>query len=300
MRKPVLVVLAAGMGSRFGGLKQLWPVGPDGQPIIEYSLYDASRAGFGEVVLVIKKEMAVEVEQTLLRKARAYIACRAVFQTMETLPDGLRAPAGRTKPLGTGHAVYCAGSAIDRPFGVISADDFYGLDAFQRLAGFLTAADDLHKMCLITYNIENTLSESGFVSRGICEVSDGRLTSVTERKKIRANGMIYYEEDGARHEIKAGTPVSMSMWGLSPLIFNHMEHGLRRMLRGADADTLMTGEYYLTTAVDDMIQSGSAEAAAISTIAEWHGVTYKEDSAGVRAAIAGMVDAGLYPRDLWG
>ena len=294
MKKPTLVLLAAGMGSRFGGLKQLSPVGPEGQPIIEYSLYDAARAGFGEVVLVIKREMADEVEQALLRRARGRIACRTVFQSLDMLPEGLRVPDGRKKPWGTGHAAWCARDAVDRPFGVINADDFYGLDAFELLAGFLSAVDSLRKMCLISYAIENTLSDSGPVRRGVCEVKDGVLKSVTERDKIaREAGGIFYEENGEKHGIPTGTPISMSTWGLSPQIFGYIERDLRGIIANA-ADPLEC-ECKLTSAVDDMIRLGMAEITAIPTTAGWHGVTYQQDKPAVRAALAGMHRNGIYP-----
>lgn len=297
---PALVVMAAGLGSRYGGLKQIDPLGPNGQIILDYSIYDAYRAGFSRVVFIIKPELEQAFEQAIGRKARRYMQVDYVYQTLQNLPDGLTAPAGRVKPLGTAHAVWCAGAVLDRPFAVINADDFYGADAFQKMHDFLCGAadDDKYRYCVVGYKIENTLTENGTVSRGVCTAdADSFLSSIVERTAIArgADGVIRFTEAGADGVIAAGTPVSMNLWGFTPSFLRE----LTAMLRTFFAETLPQNpekaEFYLPYAVDALIAGGKATARLLPTDARWFGVTYQEDKPQVQAALRQMTDAGIYP-----
>lgn len=302
---PVLVVMAAGMGSRYGGLKQIDPLGPGGQIILDYSVYDAYRAGFRRVVFIIKPELEQAFEQAIGAKARRLMQVDYVYQTLDNLPDGLTAPDGRVKPLGTGHAVWCLNGKVDAPFAVINADDFYGADAFQKIYDFLAApyaADEL-RCCMVGYKVENTLTENGTVSRGVCAAdAQGDLTSIIERTSIHrdADGVIRYDADGdaPAGTIAPGTPVSMNLWGFTPRFLDE----LTTLLRGFFAETLPhnpeKGEFYLPFAVDALIRAGKTAARVLTTDARWFGVTYQADKPQVMASLAAMTEAGDYPADL--
>lgn len=303
-KSPALVVMAAGMGSRYGGLKQIDPLGPNGQIILDYSIYDAYRAGFSRVVFIIKPELEEAFEQAIGAKARKYMQVDYVFQTLENLPDGLTAPEGRVKPLGTGHAVWCVAGVLDQPFAVINADDFYGADAFQKIYQFLSAAEDdtLYRYCMVGYKVENTLTDNGTVSRGVCSAdADGFLASIVERTAIArgADGVIRYEENGApAGEIAEGTPVSMNLWGFTPSFLSELDTMLREFFAEKLPQNPEKGEFYLPAAVDTLIHRGKATARLLTTDARWFGMTYREDKPAVQAALAAMTSAGEYPADL--
>ena len=299
MANPVLVVMAAGMGSRYGGLKQIDPVGPNGQIIMHYSIYDAWKAGFRRVVFIIKEELLDAFRERIGNAAEKLMQVDYVFQSPNKLPEGCTMPEGRTKPLGTGHAIYCVRGVVNEPFAVINADDFYGAQAFQCLYDYLKDAqdDDKYRYCMVGYRVENTLTENGTVSRGICEADEnGYLADIVERTAISrdANGVISDPEAG---EIAEGTLVSMSMWGFTPSFLDELETGLRTFMTDELPKNPAKGEYYLPFAVDHLIQNGQATAKVLQTSAQWYGVTYKEDKPVVVDALRRMTEAGLYPAE---
>lgn len=299
MANPVLVVMAAGMGSRYGGLKQIDPVGPNGQIIMHYSIYDAWKAGFRRVVFIIKEELLDAFRERIGNAAEKLMQVDYVFQSPDKLPEGCTMPEGRTKPLGTGHAIYCVRDVVNEPFAVINADDFYGAQAFQCLYDYLKDAqdDDKYRYCMVGYRVENTLTENGTVSRGICEADEnGYLADIVERTAISrdANGVISDPEAG---EIAEGTLVSMNMWGFTPSFLDELETGLRTFMTDELPKNPAKGEYYLPFAVDHLIQNGQATAKVLQTSAQWYGVTYKEDKPVVVDALRRMTEAGLYPAE---
>lgn len=299
MANPVLVVMAAGMGSRYGGLKQIDPVGPNGQIIMHYSIYDAWKAGFRRVVFIIKEDLLDAFRERIGNAAEKLMQVDYVFQSPDKLPEGCTMPEGRTKPLGTGHAIYCVRGVVNEPFAVINADDFYGAQAFQCLYDYLKDAqdDDKYRYCMVGYRVENTLTENGTVSRGICEADEnGYLADIVERTAISrdANGVISDPEAG---EIAEGTLVSMNMWGFTPSFLDELETGLRTFMTDELPKNPAKGEYYLPFAVDHLIQNGQATAKVLQTSAQWYGVTYKEDKPVVVDALRRMTEAGLYPTE---
>ena len=299
MANPVLVFMAAGMGSRYGGLKQIDPVGPNGQIIMHYSIYDAWKAGFRRVVFIIKEELLDAFRERIGNAAEKLMQVDYVFQSPDKLPEGCTMPEGRTKPLGTGHAIYCVRGVVSEPFAVINADDFYGAQAFQCLYDYLKDAqdDDKYRYCMVGYRVENTLTENGTVSRGICEADEnGYLADIVERTAISrdANGVISDPEAG---EIAEGTLVSMNMWGFTPSFLDELETGLRTFMTDELPKNPAKGEYYLPFAVDHLIQNGQATAKVLQTSAQWYGVTYKEDKPVVVDALRRMTEAGLYPAE---
>lgn len=302
MDTPVLVVMAAGLGSRYGGLKQIDPLGPSGQIILDYSIYDAYRAGFRRVVFIIKPELQDTFEQVIGAKARRFMQVDYAFQTLDNLPDGLSAPDGRTKPLGTGHAVWCAAPFVNAPFAVINADDFYGADAMHKMFGFLsgTADDSKYRYCMVGYEARNTLTENGTVSRGVCRAdAEGYLAEIIERTKIARDpdGVIRFT-DGEGGVIAPETPVSMNLWGFTPSFFPALTDGLRAFFADKLPLDPMKAEFYLPAAVDALIEAGRATARVLTTDARWYGVTYQEDKPTVQAALREMTAAGQYPADL--
>ncbi len=299
MSSPVLVVMAAGMGSRFGGLKQIEPVGPNGQIILHYSMYDAWKAGFRHVVFIIKEEMKEAFHERIGRDAEQMMQVDYVYQSLDRLPEGYRVPEGRTKPFGTGHAVYCVRGTFREPFAVINADDFYGADAFDKMYQYLKDVqdDDRYRYCMVGYQVENTLTENGTVARGICRADDqGNLATITERTRISrdADGIIRDPEEGV---IEEGTLVSMNMWGFTPSFLDELESGLLDFLHHKLLTDPMKAEFYLPTAVDRLIQSGKAVAKVLSTSAQWYGVTYKEDKPVVVEALQRLTEQGVYPAE---
>lgn len=298
MANPVLVVMAAGMGSRYGGLKQIDPVGPNGQIIMNYSIYDAWKAGFRHVVFIIKEELLDAFRTRIGADAEKLMQVDYVFQDMQTIPAGCSVPEDRVKPLGTGHAVYCVRGVVNEPFAVINADDFYGAQSFRCLYDYLAHAadDDKYRYCMVGYRVENTLTENGTVSRGVCMADENDfLTDIVERTKISrdANGVISDPEAGV---IPEGTLVSMNMWGFTPSFLDALEEGMTAFLQ-QELPNKPTAEYYLPFAVDHLIQTGRATAKVLQTDAKWYGVTYKEDKPVVVDALRRMTQAGLYPAE---
>ncbi len=302
MSQPTLVVMAAGIGSRYGGLKQVEPVGPHGEILIEYSLYDAARAGFGRVVFVITRGIEAVFRERIGSKAERAIDTRYAFQELDDLPAGCVVPAGRAKPWGTGHAVLAARREVDGPFAVINGDDFYGRRAFQAIADFLRPArdDSKYRYAMVGYPVENTLTEHGHVARGICAVdAAGMLTGITERTRIESRGgEAAYTEDGAAWQaIPRGTPVSMNLWGFTPSLMGELLRRFPDFLRSM-ADPLKS-EYYLPAVVDALIRQGKAAVTVLPTDDHWFGVTYQQDKTAVAEAIGRLVQDGHYPAALW-
>ena len=299
MANPVLVVMAAGMGSRYGGLKQIDPIGPNGEIIMNYSIYDAWKAGFRRVVFIIKEDLLDAFRERIGNDAEKLMQVDYVFQTLTAVPEGCKVPEGRVKPLGTGHAVYCVRGAVHEPFAVINADDFYGAEAFRTMYDYLKDAkdDDKYRYCMVGYRVENTLTENGTVSRGVCEADEnGYLTDIVERTAISrdADGVISDPEAG---EIAAGTLVSMNMWGFTPSFLDELDAGLRTFMETELPNNPMKGEYYLPFAVDHLIQEGRATAQVLQTSAQWYGVTYQQDKPVVMEALRAMHEKGLYPNE---
>ena len=291
--KPALLVLAAGMGSRYGGLKQIDPVGPSGETILDYSVFDAMRAGFGRVVFVIRRDFEAMFKEKIGAKYAGRIAVDYVFQSLDALPPGFSVPPGREKPWGTGHATWCARDAMKEPFAVINADDFYGADSFRQLAGFLTQANGT-SAAMVGFQLANTLSENGAVSRGVCDVaSDGSLRGVTEHSGILPT------EVGAGRKFAGETIVSMNCWGFTPDIFSRLDEQFRVFLGKAFVEAPVKAEFYLPGAVSDLIVRKEATVQVLTTASNWFGVTYREDKPRVVAALAGLVQTGQYPQKLW-
>jgi UTP-glucose-1-phosphate uridylyltransferase len=287
---PTLLVLAAGMGSRYGGLKQIDPVGPSGETVLDYAVYDAIRAGFGRVVFIVRREFEREFRAAVTSKYSGSIPVEFVYQSIDDLPQGFDVPAGREKPWGTGHAVWCARSAVTGPFAVINADDFYGAASFAGLAGFLADAEGA-RFAIVGFRLANTLSENGTVSRGVCQVRGGRLTSIVEVKAIAR------AEVGPGLRFSGDEIVSMNFWGFTPAIFDGLDAALREFLAGAGPDP--KAEFYLPAAVSGIISRGAATVDLIPSKATWFGITYREDRELVASAIRALVAKGEYPARLF-
>lgn len=308
MKEPVLVIMAAGMGSRFGGLKQIEPVGSGGEIILDFSLYDAYMAGFKKAIFVIKREHEQDFRQLIDERAGRFMTVEYAFQALEDLPAGYTVPAGRVKPWGTAHAVMAARDLIDGPLAVINADDYYGPGAFQYIYDFLANHDDGEKYqyCMVGYPIENTLTENGYVSRGVCQTSpQGMLTEIVERTKIQWQGEKIVFADAADNgetvwtPLPRGTVVSMNFWGFTPSILREMEARFPAFLAQVQAADPMKGEFFLPGVVDALIQEDKAEVKVLQTRDRWYGVTYKEDKTAVVNALQSMKDKGEYPDKLW-
>ena len=303
MAGPMLVVMAAGMGSRYGGLKQIEPITEQGEIIIDFSLYDAMMAGFEDVVFIIKKEIEEDVRARVDGGAGKHLNITYVFQELSNLPQGYAVPEGRVKPWGTCHAVLAAKDAIDGNFAVINADDYYGPQAFRLMYEELKKAGDgeVYDYSMVGYKLANTLTEHGHVTRGVCVLGeDGNLAGVDERFKIMwRDGVIKYEEDEEWIEIPADSSVSMNLWGFTPSFLKEIEEGFPEFLDGALAANPMKGEYLLPTKIDELIKSGKARVKVLPTDERWFGITYKEDKEQVVEAIGAKKDRGLYPEILW-
>ena len=291
----ILLVLAAGMGSRFGGLKQIEPVGPNGEFIIDYSIYDAINAGFDKVVFVIKKENYEVFKNTIGSRLEGKIKVEYAFQELSDIPEGINVPEERVKPLGTGHALYCARNNIDEPFAVISADDFYGSDAFRLLGESLSKTNEYS---IIGYKIGNTLTENGSVKRGVIFAEGDNLTSIVESKVERINGVVKAEplNGGEPYEISENHPVSMLMYGLREDIFDFIEDDIKKDL-GAQ-DDLLTAEYYLPELLNRFMDYKGVPLKVLNTTAQWMGITYKSDLDMLKEHIKKEIERGVYPVDL--
>lgn len=298
--KPTLFVLAAGMGSRYGGLKQIDGLGPNGETIMDYSVYDALRAGFGKVVFVIRKDFEEAFREVVISKYADKVPCEVCFQSVDKVPEGCTYNPERTKPWGTNHAVLMAKGLINEPFAVINADDFYGRESFQVLADYLKSVEGTTgKYCMVGYRVANTLSENGSVSRGVCATDEnGYLTDVVERTKIEKVGdKIIYTEDGVDTEIAPNSPVSMNMWGFTPEYFEYVEKAFVEFLQARGQE--LKSEFYIPTLVNDMIRSGKATCKVLDTTSKWFGVTYAEDRPQVVMKINNLVKEGVYPEKLF-
>ena len=298
--KPTLFILAAGMGSRYGGLKQMDGLGPNGEAILDYSVFDALRAGFGKIVFVIRKDFEDDFRRVVLSKYEGKVQCELCFQSVDKVPAGCTYNPERTKPWGTNHAVLMGRELIREPFAVINADDFYGRESFEVLAKFLMSVDGKKgQYCMVGYRVCNTLSENGSVSRGVCATdADGCLTDVVERTKIEKKGdTIVFTEDGVDTPLEPNTPVSMNMWGFTPEYFQYSEDAFRKFLQEKGQE--LKSEFYLPTLVNDLILAGKASCRVLDTPSKWFGVTYSEDRPAVVAKIQQLIDAGEYPAKLF-
>lgn len=298
--KPTLFVLAAGMGSRYGGLKQIDGLGPNGETIMDYSVFDALRAGFGKIVFVIRKDFEEDFRRVVLSKYQDKVPCEICFQSVDRVPAGYTYNPERTKPWGTNHAVLMAKGIINKPFAVTNADDFYGKESFQILADYLKTIEGTQgKYCMVGYRVANTLSENGSVSRGICTTdANGYLTDVVERTKIEAVGdKIVFTEDGVDTEIAPNTPVSMNMWGFTPEYFDYSEQAFCDFLTKYGNE--LKKEIYIPTVVNDLIIAGKATCKVLDTPSKWFGVTYAEDRPQVVMKINNLIKAGEYPEKLF-
>ncbi len=302
MQKPILVIMAAGLGSRFGGLKQIAPVDAQGHLLIDYSIFDAIQAGFGKVVCIIKPELEQDFNEVIVNRLRGRVDVQYAYQTIDKLPEGYTVPEGRTKPWGTAHAVLCAKDLIDAPFCVINADDFYGRSAFETIARFLTTEVSESRHAMVGYRIENTLTENGSVARGVCNVdANGMLVCINERTSIIPKvGGAAYTEDGEHYTfVPAGTKVSMNMWGFHHSILNEIEGRFPAWLTENVAKNPMKCEYFLPLIPNLLLQEHKATVTVLPTAEKWYGVTYAADMPKVQSALAAMREAGVYPEQLW-
>ncbi len=302
MKKPVLVIMAAGMGSRYGGLKQMDPVGGHGQVILDYSIYDARRAGFETVIFVIKDEIEADFKQRVGSRIEPHMDVRYAFQRMDDLPAGYSIPEGRTKPWGTAQAALAAQPLIDGPFAIINADDYYGPSAFQVIYDYLLDHPDGNEYAMVAYRLENTVTDYGHVARGVCQVgADGLLTGIVERLHIEKGPPPRFTEDGGQTwtQLPGDTMVSMNFWGFTPTLLDQARERFPDFLDSALRSNPMKGEYLLPTLVGRLIEERAASVRALSSGDRWYGVTYQEDKPAVSAAIARMTAQGLYPDDLW-
>lgn len=305
MKKPVLVVMAAGMGSRYGGLKQIDPIDKEGHIIMDFSIFDAVKAGFEKVVFIIKKENEQDFREAIGDRLSKQIEVAYVFQDINNLPKEYEVPEGRVKPWGTGHAILSCLDVIDGPFAVVNADDYYGSHAFKMAYDYLTANedDDFYRYMMVGYKLENTLTENGHVARGVCVTDEeGNLVTIHERTRIekRGEGAAYTEDDGATWvELPEGSTVSMNMWGFSASILKELKDRFPKFLEENLEKNPLKCEYFLPFVVDELLGEGKAKVKVLKSMDKWYGVTYKEDKPFVMEAIQGLKDSGLYPQKLW-
>lgn len=302
--KPTLLLLAAGMGSRYGGLKQLDGLGPNGETIMDYSIYDAIKAGFGKIVFVIRKDFEKEFKEKVLSKYEGHIPAELVFQSLDALPEGYAVPEGREKPWGTNHAVMMAKDVIKEPFCVINCDDFYNRDSFMVIGKFLSELPENSKnaYAMVGFRVGNTLSENGTVARGVCSTDEnGLLTTVVERTEImRVEGKVSYkDEEGQWVAIEDNTPVSMNMWGFSPDYFDYSEEYFKDFLADEKNRTNLKGEFFIPLMVNKLINDKTATVKVLDTTSKWFGVTYSADREGTVERIQSLVNEGVYPSKLF-
>ena len=302
MKEPVLVIMAAGMGSRFGGLKQITSVDSEGHKIIDFSLYDARRAGFKKAVFIIKHAIEADFKAAIGSRMEGFFDVRYVFQELYRLPEGYTVPEGRVKPWGTAHAIACAKEAIDGPFAVINSDDYYGAHAMETVYNYLKEDRAANDHCMVGYLLKNTVTENGYVSRGVCKEQDGFLKDITERTHIeKRGGDAAYTEDGGKTWISlpGDSIVSMNLWGFQQEILSEFTGRFKAFLDENLAGNPLKCEYYLPSVADAQIKEGLGTIRVLTTEDKWHGVTYAKDLADVKAAMAKLKEKGLYPEKLW-
>lgn len=305
MKKPVLVIMAAGMGSRYGGLKQIDPVDKEGQIIMDFSIYDAKQAGFEKVVFIIKKENENDFREAIGNRIEKFMDVAYAYQDINNIPAGFSVPEGRVKPWGTAHAVLSAADEIDGPFAVINADDYYGKDAFKVIYEYLTTHEDdeKYRYTMVGYRLKNTVTDNGYVSRGVCELNEQKeLVSVTERTRIekKEDGIAFSEDDGKTwNMIDGDTLVSMNMWGFTHSMLDEIRAGFPEFLTKGLKENPMKCEYYLPAVVSGLLAENKATVTVLESEDKWYGVTYKEDKPVVVGAIQSLKDAGRYPEKLW-
>ncbi|MCQ2242839.1 MAG: nucleotidyltransferase [Bacteroidaceae bacterium] len=302
--KPTLVLLAAGMGSRYGGLKQLDTLGPNGETIMDYSIYDAIQAGFGKIVWIIRKDFEEDFRKQVLSKYEGKIPCELCFQGIDCLPEGFSVPKGRVKPWGTNHAVLMAKDVVKEPFCVINCDDFYNRDCFMVIGKFLSELEEgaKNKYAMVGFRVGNTLSENGTVSRGICSTDEsGNLTTVVERTKIeRRDGKVQYIDDNDEWtSVEDNTPVSMNVWGFTPDYFEYSEEYFKEFLSDPKNMENIKSEFFIPLMVNKLINEGTATVKVLDTTSKWFGVTYTEDRPGTVERIQNLVNEGVYPSPLY-
>lgn len=304
MKKPVLVIMAAGMGSRYGGLKQIDPIGPNGEIIMDYSIYDAKKAGFDKVVFIIKKEIENDFKNSIGKRIEKEIKVEYVFQDINNVPSGFTVPEGRIKPWGTGHAIMSLKGIVNEPFAVINADDYYGSEAFSLLYDFLSNNDyrgGKYNYCMTCFILEKTLTENGHVARGVCVLNkEGYLEAINERTKIEKHGdKTQYTEDGENWvTIPEGSIVSMNCWGFQNNIIDELNKRFPAFLTQSK-DNILKAEYFLPFVVDELIKENKTDVKVLKTTEKWYGVTYKEDKELVVNAVKKMIKDGKYPERLW-
>lgn len=302
MKDPILVVLAAGMGSRYGGLKQIDPIGPNGEIILELSAFDAIKAGFKKIVFIIKHEIEADFKEAIGNKLSQYCDVEYVFQDINKLPEGCVVPEGRVKPWGTAHAIMCCKDVIDAPFAVINADDYYGQSAFKTLYEFLTTSTDDNEYAMVGYRLGNTVSEYGSVARGVCNYADGKLTNVRELTKIEVHGdKIEHTLDEGKtwEELAADSLVSMNMWGFKANVIDKFESRFMDFFKNEVPENTMKSEYFIPMEVGRMLRNNEVVVKMLSSNDKWYGVTYQEDKPMVKEGIAKLIEAGKYPQPLW-
>lgn len=299
--KPTLFVLAAGMGSRYGGLKQLDGLGPHGETIMDYSIYDAIQSGFGKVVFVIRRDFERDFREKILSKYEHHIPVEVVFQSLDALPQGFTCPADRVKPWGTNHAVLMGREVIKEPFAIINADDFYGRDSFSVMAReLMTMEGRKNRYCMVGFRVGNTLSESGTVARGVCETKDGLLSEVVERTAIgygRDGRIVFTDENGTERVLAPETPVSMNLWGFTPDYFDYSEEYFRRFLRENSGNP--KAEFFIPLLVNELVTRGKATVKVLDTTSKWFGVTYAADRPAVVEKFAELHASGEYPEEMF-
>ena len=305
MKKPVLVIMAAGMGSRYGGLKQIDPVDQEGHIIMDFSIYDAKKAGFEKVVFIIKKENERDFKEAVGRRIEKVMETAYVYQELDRIPEGFDIPEGRVKPWGTAHAILCAAGEIDSPFAVINADDYYGRSAFDKIYQYLTAHEDdeKYRYTMVGYRLKNTVTDNGHVARGICELDENKqLVAINERTRIekRDGGIAYSEDDGETWvSVDPDTLVSMNMWGFTPGFTPALERDFRRFFQEDVPGNPLKAEFFLPFVVNDLLAQDKAQVTVLSSEDKWYGVTYHQDKERVVSAIQTMTQEGKYPAPLW-
>lgn len=306
MKKPILMIMAAGMGSRYGGLKQIDPVDEEGHMIIDFSMYDAKRAGFEKVIFIIKKEDEEDFKEAVGNRMEKYMKVSYAYQSVEDIPEGFERQKDRTKPWGTAQAVLSAHNQIDGPFAVINADDYYGVHAFQTIYDYLSTHgdDDKYRYAMVGYRLKNTVTDNGHVARGVCEINErGELTEVIERTRIeKRGGSIAYTEDGGTtwNELSPDKIVSMNMWGFTKSILEEIKAGFPAFLEKGLKENPLKCEYFLPAVVSRLLLENRAGVKVLESEDTWYGVTYKEDKKVVEKAIRKFKEEGIYPENLWG